>query len=111
MGERRLLVGEKVIFVVLFFFSLALNVVFALLLKRAVLRLLQFDKIFEMFVEDIRVNVDFFEKLAQTPLLSNSPEVAKAHQNMQIIRKRLDEYARRMLEEARKDVPSEKEGV
>lgn len=79
----------------------------SLLLLRATRRLLQFDEIFSYLVDDIQVNLEYFEKLANTTLVSNAPEVVQVHKNMQIMGQRLGEFVRRMgevtlLEEAYK---------
>jgi hypothetical protein len=76
--------------------SLAANAVLGWLVVRASKRLLQFDDLFEYFVDDIETNVKYFEKLSTTPVLSNAPEIMEANHNMNIMAQRLDEYLRRM---------------
>lgn len=59
--------------------------------------LFQFDKLFQLFVDDIDTNLRFFEKLMKTPLFSDSEEVRNAHKNMNIIHRRLEEFKLRMI--------------
>lgn len=60
--------------------------------------LLAFDDVFQMLCDDIETNIAYFEKLESTPLLSNSPEVITAAHNMNIMKLRLDEFARQIFE-------------
>ena len=81
---------------IVFAVSLVLNVVAALALLRAVLRMFQFDDLFDMLVEEIDVSIAYFDKLLTTPLLIHSPEIVEANRNMKIIRQRMNEFVLRM---------------
>lgn len=56
------------------------------------MRLMEFDDLFEMLVDDITVNVKYFDKLLATPLFTASEEVRTANRNMLIMRNRLAEF-------------------
>lgn len=71
-------------------------------LLKASRRLLEFDDLYELLVHDLDTNIAYFEKLTNTPLLSNSPEILEAQKNMRIIRDRLNEYVLRMEELTRR---------
>lgn len=71
-------------------------------LWKASQRLLEFDDLYELLVHDLDTNIAYFEKLTNTPLLSNSPEILEAQKNMRIIRDRLNEYVLRMEELTRR---------
>jgi hypothetical protein len=62
-------------------------------------RLLQLDELFHALVDDVRINIDYLKKLAETPLFENSQEVRTAHRNMSIIAARLNEFSIRMKEQ------------
>ena len=84
--------------------SVSVNVVAALLLRKATSRLLQFDELYEMLLDDMDTNVKHFEELRQKPLLSNAQEVIQAHKNMMLMRERLDEFVIRINEMSGKKV-------
>ena len=62
----------------------------------ASVRLIRFDELFGLLVEEIDTNVNYLNKLLLTPVFSNSPEIIGANRNMGLMRARLDEYVRQM---------------
>lgn len=76
--------------------SLAVNVILVGIVFRLIQKLLGYDEIFQYMVDDIETNLKQFARMEATPVLSNEPEVQKAHHNMVIMRKRLDEILRQM---------------
>jgi hypothetical protein len=72
--------------------SLLANVVFGFLLVRASRRLFRFDDLYELLVHDIDTNIKYFDKLTETSVFSNAPEILDAQRNMSIMRTRLNEY-------------------
>lgn len=91
---------------ILFFlvFSVILNILLAIVIFRLSSRLLAFDDVFQLLVDDIDVNIKFFAKLLSTPLFENSQEVREANKNMGIISMRLDEFVKRMEETTGKNL-------
>lgn len=85
--------------------SALLNVVLVFVALRLSRKLLQFDELFDMLSDDVQTNVEYFKKLLATPLLNNSPEVISMQKNIDLIGRRLQEYALRMNETTNKDVP------
>jgi hypothetical protein len=85
-------------------FLLITVIALSLISYRLLARLLQFDRLFEMLVDDIAVNIEFFDKLSRTPVLSDVQEVKTAHHNMMIINSRLKEYVSRMGEASNRDL-------
>lgn len=83
--------------------SIVLNIVAVIVGYRLITRLLAFDELFELLADDIRVNVDYYNKLLMTPLFDNSQEVKTANHNMAIISKRLTEFSLRIKEKTNKD--------
>jgi hypothetical protein len=83
---------------ILFALTLLMCGILLFLLIRATKRLLQFDEIFSFLIDDIDINIKYFDKLAASDLLSNSPEVFEAHKNMRIMKQRLLEYVLRIGE-------------
>ncbi len=71
-------------------------------------RLLEFDELFELFQDDIDTNIRYFEKLLQTPVMSNVPEVEEANKNMNLMRLRLEEFVQRFSEVVRRDLKRKK---
>jgi len=88
----------NLLLLVLFVLSLAGNGVLVYVLIRFARRLLQFDDLFGLLVNDMDVNAQYLEKLSNTPLLENSPEIVKAHNNMKIMGQRLEEFMIRVEE-------------
>lgn len=78
--------------------SLCLNLAMVLLLLRASRQLLAFDDMVNYLADDLETNVQYFEKLTTTPVLSNAPEIVDANRNMSIMAKRLDEFLNRFEE-------------
>lgn len=97
-----------IILSVLLLLSLGANVVQGRVLFKGAQRLLEFDELFEMFYHEIEINVDYFDKLIKTPLLSNAPEIIAAQRNMKVMQLRLEEYVRRMEEELGRALKKEK---
>lgn len=64
----------------------------------AVKKLILFDDIFNIIVDDIDINFAYLDELIKTPLFENSQEVLTAHKNMEIIHKRLEEIVLRVEE-------------
>ena len=95
------------ILAILLAISILANGALGYLLIRASKRLLQFDEIFEVLVDDVQTNITYLNKLTNTPILQNSPEILDAQKNMHIIRKRLDEIVLRMEETARRELRKE----
>jgi len=86
------------ILIILFCLSLVLNIALVYLLIRAAWKLVQFDDLFTYLVDDIDINIRYFDKLIQSPTLIDSPEIKEAQRNMSIMSKRLAEYVLRMEE-------------
>ena len=101
MGEGRLQVN--ILLIVLLLLSLSTNGVLVYAFVRLSRRLFEFDDLFEMLAHDVDVNIRYFQKLLTTPLFENSNEVRAANNNMGIISKRLEEFAKRMEELANRD--------
>ena len=78
--------------------SLVVNLVMLLLLVRASKSLLAFDDLVNYLADDLETNVQYFDKLTNTPVLSNAPEIIDANRNMSIMSKRLDEFLTRFEE-------------
>jgi len=75
-----------------------ISIVLGLLLFVATKKLILFDDIFDVIVDDVDINFSYLDELIKTPLFENSPEVLTAHKNMEIIHKRLDEIVMRVEE-------------
>lgn len=99
-----------IVLIILLFLSLILNVFLSFICLRFSKRLLEFDSLFAMLMDDIDVNVRYFRKLLSTPLLENSPEIRAANKNMGIISQRLDEFAKRIGETRGEDNDDEQRG-
>lgn len=84
--------------------SVVANAVMAFLLVRTGKRLLEFDELFVLLEDDIRVNIDYFKKLLQTPLFTNTPEVVTMQQNIEIIARRLEEFTIRIDETTNREL-------
>lgn len=78
--------------------SILVNLLFITLLVRASRQLLAFDDMVNYLADDLETNVQYFEKLTTTPVLSNAPEIVDANRNMSIMAKRLDEFLNRFEE-------------
>lgn len=80
--------------------SLFIVIVAALgyLLYRVCRKLLQFDSLFQLLAHDINVNLEHFEKISKSAIMSDVSEVKDAHRNMMIMKGRLEEYVVRMGE-------------
>lgn len=89
--------------------SSCLTVTFGLLLRRSAQRLFEFDDLYELLVHDLDTNIDYFDKLLETPTFTNSPEVVQAQKNMNVMRVRLDEYVSRMEELTHRKLRKQKE--
>lgn len=61
-------------------------------------RLLYFDELFQLLVDDIDTNILYLNKLTSTSTFENSPEILDAQKNMKVMSVRLDEYVVRMEE-------------
>lgn len=68
------------------------------LFYRYVQRLFNYDELFQYLQEDIDVNIQNFDKLRNTPMLSNAPEIVNAAKLMSTMRDRLHEYVTRIEE-------------
>lgn len=90
--------------------SAILNIGLTVLLVRASKKLLQFDDVFVLLGDDVAANIKFFEKLVNTPILQNTPEIVDAQKHMKIIRNRLGEFALRLQEAAHRTPPKEGNG-
>lgn len=75
-----------------------ISIVLGLLLFVATKKLILFDDIFDIIVDDVDINFSYLDELIKTPLFENSPEVLTAHKNMEIIHKRLEEIVMRVEE-------------
>lgn len=78
--------------------SILVNLLLMLLLIRASRQLLAFDDMVNYLADDLETNVQYFEKLTTTPVLSNAPEIVEANRNMSVMSKRLDEFLNRFEE-------------
>lgn len=105
MGEGRVQEVMELFLSVVLGVSVIFNVAFVYGLARLSKRLLQFDELFELLQHDVKTNTEYFNKLLQTPLFNNSPEVISMTNNVKIISQRLEEYSLRMFEATNKDVP------
>jgi outer membrane lipopolysaccharide assembly protein LptE/RlpB len=74
----------------------------------AIRKLLTVDDLLESLSYDIAVNVKYFDKLLTTPLYENSTEVKAAHQNMNIMKLRLEEFSLR-IQESTGSTPDERQ--
>lgn len=72
---------------------------------RAGKRLLEFDELFELLQHEMNTNINYFGKLLDTPIFSNSPEIVEANKNMALMRVRLVEFLTRQSELRGKDLP------
>lgn len=84
------------------FVSVALNIAAAFSIYKFAKRALELDELFELLLDDIAINVEYFNKLLMTPLFDNSQEVKTANHNMMIISKRLTEFTLRIQEKTNK---------
>jgi hypothetical protein len=75
-----------------------LLIVGGVLASRFLKRLFAYDEIFDLLQEDLDVNIQNFDKLKSTPLLSNAPEIVNASKLMSTMRDRLNEYVMRIEE-------------
>ena len=69
-----------------------------ILLFVATKKLMLFDDIFDIIVDDVDINFTYLDELIKTPLFENSQEILTAHKNMEIIHKRLEEIVLRVEE-------------
>lgn len=74
------------------------------LLFVATKRLLEFDDMVNYFVDDVETNIRYFDKLTNTPLFSDAPELIEATKNMMFMSSRLDEYMNRFEELTGKNI-------
>lgn len=88
---------ETILFILLLL-AAAAAITLSVLLFRATRRLIQYDDVFQMLVDDIETNLQQFYKMSQSSLLGNDAEIIQAHRNMMIMRDRLDEFIREMEE-------------
>ena len=86
--------------------SVMANIVLAVCLVRAARNLLMFDDLFDLLQKDIRDNLAYLDKVNNTPLLSNLPEVLDMARNFNIIQSRISEFLIRMEETRRRDPPA-----
>jgi hypothetical protein len=87
-----------IILIVLSSLLAVLAIALMVFLLRATRRLVQYDDVFQMLVDDIETNLQQFYKMSQSSLLGNDAEIVQAHRNMMIMRDRLDEFLREMEE-------------
>ncbi len=78
----------------------ALLFVGGFLAARYMQRLLDYDELFQLIQDEIDTNIQNFDKLKNTPLLSNAPEIVHASKLMNTMRERLYEYVMRIEENA-----------
>lgn len=83
---------------ILFVFSLLINALLSGLLVRATQRLFEFDDLFNLLSDELKTNINYFEKLLKKPMYSDTPEVQTAQRNMINMKNRADEFLRRMRE-------------
>ena len=55
-------------------------------------RALQFDHLFDVILDDIWQNKEYFDKLLNTPMLANVPEIISLRDNMKVMHDRFCEY-------------------
>lgn len=87
-----------IVTVVLLLISAPLNIVLSVLLFKAARKMIQFDELFELMVDELHINISFFEKLMQKPLFMASPEIEEAHINMNLMLVRFKEFVSQMSE-------------
>lgn len=80
--------------------SLSVNIFGGILFVRYVKRLFQYDELFQMLQDDLDVNIQNFDRLNSTPLLSNAPEIIHASKVMKSMRDNLHQYAMKIEENA-----------
>lgn len=95
------------VILILLALSLVLTGVEGFFLWKASKRLFEFDDLYELLVHDLDTNIKHFNKLVNTPLLSDAPEILEAQKNMRIMRDRLNEYVLRMEELTRRKLRKE----
>lgn len=78
--------------------SAVANAVLGFLLYRGARRLLQYDRVFQFISGDIQTNLLQFYRMSKSPMMSNEPEVQKAHHNMMVMGTRLNEILNQMEE-------------
>jgi len=72
--------------------SFVANILLGYALVRFIKRTMEFDNILYNIIDDVELNIEFFNQLLATPTFTNSPEVKALHGNMKIIRDRFLEY-------------------
>jgi hypothetical protein len=63
-------------------------------------RLFAYDELFQYLQDDLDINIQNFDKLKSTPMMSNAPEIIHASKLMSTMRDRLYEYVMRIEENA-----------
>jgi len=87
-----------VVLSVLLVLSTATAAVAIWLLVKASRKLLQFDDLVNYLGDDLETNMAYFDKLTNTPVLSNAPEIMDANKNMATMSARFDEFLSRFEE-------------
>ena len=72
--------------------SVVLNVALSFFLIRFIKRARQYDEMVTSMMEDVQINVEYFDKILSTPMLSNSPEVKAMKENQATMRDRFVQY-------------------
>lgn len=78
--------------------SLLLNIGLAFFLRRYLVRLFQYDDLYQYLIDDLETNLKQFERMRSSTLLSDDDQVRQAHKNMMVMAARLDEFATQMEE-------------
>jgi hypothetical protein len=69
-----------------------------IILRHMVIRLAQYDELYQLMIDDIELNIKQFERMRKMSVLSDDDEVRIAHKNMMTMASRLDEFITQMEE-------------
>jgi len=73
--------------------SLLVIVVLAILLRVAVKRLLQYDKMLKVVSEDVEINLHYLNEMLENHVSTNAPEIIELDRNLKAMRDRFIEVA------------------
>ncbi len=85
--------------------SIVCNILLSFVAFRYAKRVLEFDELFSLIQGDLDENLENFQKLNKTNLLSDSPEIMHASKLMQKMRENLYEYTMRVQETSQFNKP------
>jgi len=67
-----------------------------IMLRHMVMRLAQYDELYQLMIDDIETNLKQFERMKSMSVLSDDDEIKSAHRNMMLMAARLDEFISQM---------------